>query len=143
MILLDANILLYAYDDRSPHHTVIRGWLETVLSKEEMVGLPWLSAWAFVRIITNPKINAQPLTPEQAMSVVTKLRNHPHVAMVNPGRHHAQYLLEEMRSAQVQGAQTTDAALAALAREHGATLASTDAGFRRFPALSWINPITL
>ena len=141
MTLLDANILLYAYDDRSPHHAVIRGWLEKLLSSEEMVGLPWLSAWAFVRIITNPKITVQPLMAEQAMSVLGKLRNHPHVAMVNPGRHHARYLLEEMLSAQIQGSQTTDAALAALAREHGATLASTDAGFRRFPALSWINPL--
>ncbi|MCX6607978.1 MAG: hypothetical protein NTV52_30925, partial [Acidobacteria bacterium] len=60
---------------------------------------------------------------------------------VNPGRHHARYLLEEMLGAQIQGAQTNDAVLAALAREHGATLASTDVGFRRFPSLSWINPL--
>lgn len=46
-----------------------------------------------------------------------------------------------MLGAQIQGAQTTDAVLAALTREHGATLASTDAGFCRFPSLSWINPL--
>ena len=118
-----------------------RGWLEKRQSGEEIVGLPWLSAWAFVRIITNPKINARPLAPEQALSVLGKLRDHARVVMVNPGRHHARYLLEEMLSAQVRGAHTTDAVLAALAKEHGATLASTDVGFRRFPALSWINPL--
>ena len=141
MIVLDANILLYAYDDRSPHHAATREWLEKLLSREETVGLPWLSAWAFVRIITNAAISERPLLPAQALAVLGKLRDHPHIVMVNPGRHHARYLLEEMLGAQIQGAQTNDAVLAALAREHGATLASTDVGFRRFPSLSWINPL--
>ena len=35
-----------------------------------------------------------------------------------------------------------DAHLAALAHEHGATVASTDADFARFPGLRWINPLT-
>jgi predicted nucleic acid-binding protein len=34
----------------------------------------------------------------------------------------------------------TDAALAALAIEHGATLCTTDRDFARFPALATINP---
>ena len=141
MILLDANILLYAYNQQSSHHAVIKPWLEALLSSDETVGIPWIAAWAFVRIITNPRINAQPLLPKQAMSDLTALREHPHRVWVNPGRHHARHLLEQMIAAQIQGPQTTDAALAALALEQGATLASTDVGFRRFPDLTWINPL--
>ena len=141
MILLDANILLYAYDNKSPHHSIISRWFENLLACDETVGLPWLSAWAFVRIITNPRISSQPLLPQQALSVLTTLREHPHVAMVNPGRRHERLLLEQMIAAQVLGPQTTDAVLAALAIECGATLASTDVGFRRFPDLTWLNPL--
>jgi predicted nucleic acid-binding protein len=36
----------------------------------------------------------------------------------------------------------TDAHLAALAIEHGCELASTDAGFARFPTLKWRNPLS-
>jgi uncharacterized protein len=34
-----------------------------------------------------------------------------------------------------------DAALAALAMEHGATLDTTDRDFARFPGLIWTNPL--
>jgi predicted nucleic acid-binding protein len=34
-----------------------------------------------------------------------------------------------------------DAALAAIAIEHGATLCTTDRDFARFPGLTWTNPI--
>ncbi len=123
MILLDAT----------PHHSLISRWFENLLASDETVGLPWSSAWAFVRIITNPRISSQPLLPQQAISVLTTLREHPHVAMVNPARRHERLLLEQMIAAQVLGPQTADAVLAALA--------STDVGFRRFPDLTWLNPL--
>jgi predicted nucleic acid-binding protein len=44
-------------------------------------------------------------------------------------------------SAQVSGLLVTDAALAALAIENGATLCTTDHDFARFPGLKWINPL--
>ncbi|MEZ5356233.1 MAG: TA system VapC family ribonuclease toxin [Bryobacteraceae bacterium] len=141
MILLDANILLYAYDQHSPEHGKIRPWLEALLSGKETVGLPWVTAWAFVRIATNPRLNKQPLRAGEAMRILEELSAHPSVVMVNPGRSHREILLAQMRSAQVQGCETTDAVLAALAIEHGATLASTDAGFRRFPDLRWSTPL--
>ena len=141
MTVLDANILLYAYDKRSVQQSRMREWLERLLSGKDTVGLPWVTAWAFVRISTNLRLNEHPLKVEEAIAVIGKLRAHPLVLMVNPGRLHEDVLLAQMRSAQVQGRQTTDAVLAALAIENGATLASTDLGFRRFPDLSWLNPL--
>ena len=46
-----------------------------------------------------------------------------------------------MRNVGATGPRVTDAALAALAIEYGATLASTDRDFSRFPDLRWINPL--
>ncbi len=141
MILLDANVLLYAYDERAAGHKPMRAWLERILSGTETVGLPWITVWAFIRITTNPRLNEQPLTAEDAIGIMSELLRHPLVVMVSPGRRHMELLWEQMRSAQVAGRETTDAVLAAMAVEQGATLASADAGFRRFPDVKWLNPL--
>ena len=39
MILIDANLLLYAYDPSTPHHPATRNWLEMTFSEAEPVGL--------------------------------------------------------------------------------------------------------
>lgn len=140
--MLDANILLYSYDERSANYANARTWLEKLLSGSETVGLPWLSAWAFIRISTNPRLTEQPLRAEEAIEIIGELRAHPLVLMVDPGIRHHETLLKQMLCAQVRGRETTDAVLAALAIENGATLASTDVGFRRFPDLRWVNPFT-
>lgn len=119
----------------------MRQWLEELLSGRESIGLPWLTAWAFVRISTNPRLNEQALAAEGALAIIGELRTHPLVTMVNPGRRHKEVLLEQMRLAQVRGRETTDAVLAALAIENGATLASVDVGFRRFAGWRWVNPL--
>ncbi len=141
MILLDANILLYAYDRRAVGHDRMKQWLEELLSGKESVGLPWLTAWAFVRISTNPRLNEQALSAQEALEILSELRAHPIVGMVNPGRRHDEVLLEQMTEARIRGRETTDAVLAALAVENGAVLASTDVGFRRFVGLRWVNPL--
>jgi predicted nucleic acid-binding protein len=41
MTLIDANLLLYAYDPSSLHHQTARVWLESVLSAREHIGLAW------------------------------------------------------------------------------------------------------
>jgi uncharacterized protein len=141
LTLLDANILLYAYDRESAGHGRVRAWLETALSGQDSVGLPWVSIWAFLRITTNPRLSERPLQAEEAMAIIGLLRAHPSVVLLNPGRRHERLLLEQMQSAGVRGRETADAVLAALAIEHGATLVSTNLGFRRFPELRWLNPL--
>lgn len=141
MILLDANILLYAYDEKSVYNGRLRPWLDAILSGNETIGLPWVSAWAFVRISTNPRLSQAPFATEEAFAVIGELRESPLVVMINPGRRHQEILLVQMLASQVRGPETTNAVIASLAIENGATLASTDLGFRRFPDLNWINPL--
>ena len=141
MILLDVNILLYSYDETSSHHRPMRRWLQELLSGTEEVGIPWLTLWAFVRIATNSRISETPLEPRAAIRVLQDLLSWPRVRIVEPGSHHVLILEDLVVKGQAWGPRVTDAALAALAIEYGATLASTDCDFSRFPDLRWVNPL--
>jgi uncharacterized protein len=141
MIILDANVLLYAYDETSPHHAPARGWLERTLAAPAPVGLPWSTVLAFLRIGTNPRALQRPLTLEAAIGIVDSWLEQPCVTLVGPGPRHYQILRDVLRSAQAKGPLVTDAHLAALALEHGAILATSDRDFSRFDGLQTVNPL--
>jgi len=141
MILIDANLLLYANDSSSPHHQPARDWLEAIFSKPEPVGLAWTTVLAFIRIGTSPRPLENPLSIDEATAIVTEWLERPMVTLVNPGERHWQILRDMMTKGQVRGPLVTDAHLAALAIEHGATLATTDRDFARFPGLKFFNPL--
>jgi predicted nucleic acid-binding protein len=48
MILVDANLLLYAYAAELPQHAAAHAWLDQQLNTLPRVGLPWPSLLAFV-----------------------------------------------------------------------------------------------
>jgi toxin-antitoxin system PIN domain toxin len=139
VILLDANILLYAYNTASDNHQRCRYWLESALNDGEQVGLPWQTLLAFIRIATHPRVFRQPLLTREAIEIVDEWLACPQVGVVEPG--HWAVLKRQLIDAQVSGPLVTDAALAALALEQGATLCSTDRGFARFRGLKLLNPI--
>lgn len=141
MIVIDANILLYAYDRESPHHRATAKWLEATLRGNDAVGLPWVTIWAFIRISTSVRLWQKPLTVQQAFSTVDDLLALPNVALINPGPRHRAILERLAIDHQSSGSRLTDAVLAALAMENGAALASTDQDFARFKDLWQINPL--
>lgn len=140
MKLLDANILLYAYDSNSPHHAACRPWLDAAFNSEETVALPWQTMLAFVRIATNSRAVRQPLSGHDACGIVSSWLGRPNVAVVGPGDRFWEIFQAQVADAQASGPLVTDAALAALAFEHGATLCSTDSDFRRFRGLKLLDP---
>jgi uncharacterized protein len=142
LIVLDANVLLYAYDDTSTHHAVARRWLSETLSGPELVGLPWQSVWAFLRIGTDSRILSKCLTMETAMNLVQLWTDRKQVQMLAPGERHWKLLRQMLSDGGVRGSHTTDAALAALTIEHGGILHTTDRGFARYPGLRFLNPLT-
>jgi hypothetical protein len=138
--LVDANILLYAYDSDSHHHAVCRSWLEAAFNSEESVALPWQTLLAFVRICTNPRATKRPLQSSEACDIVSTWLDQPNVSVVESGERFWSILTDQLLEAQVTGPLVTDAALAALALEHGAILCSVDKDFRRFRGLTLIDP---
>jgi uncharacterized protein len=141
VILLDANLLIYAIDIDSPHHKRARRWLEQVLSGRDPVGLPWIVVLAFVRITTRAGIMRSPLSVERAVAFVDEWLAQPYVTLLGPSDRHWPVLKNLLIATGSAGNLTTDAHLAALAIEHGCAIASTDNDFRRFTGVTLINPI--
>lgn len=142
MMLVDANLLIYAIDSDSPHNRAARGWLEELLSGDAWVGLPWITVLAFLRITTHPAIMHRPLLPEAALAYVDEWLARPHVELVAPGEHHWPVFSNLLRANGTAGNLTSDAHIAALAIEHGATVVSADNDFQRFAGIRHLNPLT-
>jgi toxin-antitoxin system PIN domain toxin len=140
MKVLDANVLLYAYDSDSSHHAVCREWLTRAFNAEEMLGLPWQTVLAFVRISTNSRAVRRPLSGADACAIVSTWLERPNVSVLAAGERFWSIFHSQVLDAQVAGPLVTDTALAALALENGATLCSTDRDFRRFRGLKLLDP---
>ncbi len=141
MILVDANVLIYAIDADSPHHRRSRRWLEDALSGTTPLGLAWVVILAFLRLTTRPGILRRPLRPEGAMEFVDEWLAQPYVRAVVPGENHWAVLRSLLKAAGTAGNLSSDAHLAALAIELGGTVCSTDSDFKRFPGLEHVSPL--
>lgn len=141
MKLLDLNILLYAVNADSAYHQAAKHWLESVMADDETVALPWVVLLGFLRIATNHRIMPRPLTAAEAMDVVDGWLAQPVARLLAPGDEHWHILKSLLAESGTAGNLTTDAHLAALAIENGATLYSSDTDFQRFSRLRWLNPL--
>ena len=141
MILVDANLLLYAYHPQSAQHEASSRWLEGALSGTDLVRFAWVTLWAFLRIGTNPRVFERPLTISEAEAAVSSWLAQPAAGILEPGEEHWAVLKTLLREGQATGPLVMDAPLAALAIEHGAVLCTTDRDFARFPGLKWTNPL--
>jgi uncharacterized protein len=133
--LPDVNVLLYAANEASADHEEARSWLESAFNDAEGVGLAWGALLGFVRLSTRRGIFPKPLTVEDAISVVQTWLSHERAGVLHPSERHVSILARLLVGAQTAGNLTTDAHLAALAIEHGATLGSFDRDFERFSGL--------
>lgn len=140
-MLLDANLLLYAVHRGAARHEQAAAWLTEQLNGPRRVGLPWQSLHAFLRIATHPRAFAKPLDGATAWSRVSDWLAAPAAWIPAPGPDYARILGELVDTHDVRGNLVPDAALAALAIEHGIALASTDTDFARFRELQWENPL--
>ncbi len=141
MILVDANLLVYANDNAAAEHAVAKAWLEGVLNRPSRVGLPWPSLLAFVRLVSNPAIVRTPVTPAAAWQRAAEWLARGNVWVPLPGPAHAERLTVLLADRRITSRMVPDAHLAALALEHGLTVCSTDGDFARFPGVRWENPL--
>jgi uncharacterized protein len=141
MILLDANILIYAVNRDAPQHQAVKRWLEAALSGTETVGFSWNVLLAFLRVTTRAGLFQSPLPVETAFRVIASWLELPPAVVVHPGPGHLDALRRLLLPLGAGGNLTSDAHLAALAIEHDAQLCSTDSDFTRFPGLRYRNPL--
>jgi toxin-antitoxin system PIN domain toxin len=141
MILVDANLLLYAEDSLSEHHQAARTWWDAQLSGAEPVCLCWPVVTAFIRIGTNVRLHRRPLTLGEAVERVQSWFDQPCVRIIYPGEQHWAIFQVMLRDGKAIGSLVSDAHLAAMAVEHNCILQSTEVDFARFKGLKWNNPI--
>lgn len=141
MILVDANLLVYAHVEDFEHHERARSWLDDRLSGTAKVGLPWESLTAYLRIVTNPRVFPHPLTTADAMAQVADWLARPAAWAPGPTEAHATILSDLLAVDGVRADLVPDAHLAAIAIGHGLTVMSNDGDFARFPEVRWENPL--
>lgn len=141
MILVDANILLYAEDSCSEHHEAARTWWDGQLSGSDPVALCWPVLTAFIRIGTNARLHQRPLTLKEAVERVQSWLDQPCVRIIHPTDAHWPIFEQMLRVGNATANLVSDAHLAALALEHRCVLYSTDTDFARFRGLKWKNPV--
>jgi uncharacterized protein len=139
--LVDANLLLYAVDERSPRHRAARAWLTERLTSDNAIAFSWTALLAFLRLSTHPRVFERPLSTERAFDVVDAWLGQPSAVVVHPGERHARLVRQLLVPLGTAGNLVADAHLAALAIEHGAELDSSDTDFARFAGLRWVNPL--
>jgi len=139
--LLDASVLLHAYDPDFQGHQQSRSWLEKTFSDPEMVGLAWVAVLAFLRVSTNPRAFRRPFSVEEATSIVSDWLDRPNAVVLEPGQRHWAILSGLLSAARARADLVMDAHLASLAIEHGAVLCTDDRDFTRFPGLRMLDPL--
>ncbi|HEX4567086.1 MAG TPA: TA system VapC family ribonuclease toxin [Vicinamibacterales bacterium] len=142
MILVDANLLVYAANTAAAEHERAKRWLDGMLNGPARVGLPWPSLLAFVRLTTNPLVMSKPISPAAAWRQVEEWMGCECAWTPLPGDDHARVLRAFLELDWMTSRLVPDAHLSALAIEHGLTCCSTDADFARFPGLKWENPMS-
>jgi toxin-antitoxin system PIN domain toxin len=141
VIVVDANLLIYAYNSGSEKRAASKEWLEQVLSDQEPVGFPWAVIHAFLRLTTARVVLPRPLDMRDAISIVQDWFAASNTRILEPGPRYWPIFGDLLRKAEITGKMVSDAHLAALAIEHDATLFTTDRDFRRFEGLRWRNPL--
>lgn len=131
----DTNVLIYAVNRSAPQHAKAFAWLREAFAAPDGVGLAWVSLLGFLRITTNPRVLPRPLRVADALRTIDFWLEQPTARIVQPTERHAAMLGKLLAAVGTGGNLTTDAHLATLAMEHGATLASFDSDFERFEGL--------
>ncbi|HEX2362590.1 MAG TPA: TA system VapC family ribonuclease toxin [Jiangellaceae bacterium] len=141
MIIPDVNALVYAYRREAPDHDRYGDWLEQVVAGSDELGLVDSCLTGFLRIVTNPRILAEPAPAAHAFEFVRYIqggrRARPLTSMPATWATFADFVA---RDRGVKANLMPDAYLAALAISHGGRLATADRGFGRFTGLDFFDP---
>lgn len=142
MILVDVNVLVYAFRADANRHREYHRWLLAVLNGTSVFGMSEQVLAAVVRVTTHPRVFRVPSTAEQAFTFTDALRAHPLCRLIHPGESHWPVFRSLCKHANAKGNLVTDAWYAALAIESGCTWVTADRDYARFPGLSWIDPLS-
>jgi len=141
VILPDVNVLVYAARDDVPDCARYREWLERALLGPEPVAIASPVLAGFLRVVTNPRIFAQPSSLDDALRFVGAVLAAPAAVVPALSERLAGLLAEVCRLAAATADRVPDAYLVAIALDLDAELVTADRGFARFQGLRWRHPL--
>ena len=141
MLIPDINVLVYAARVQAPAHDRFLAWLDGALRETEPVALVAPVAAGVMRILTNPRVFAQPQQVDEAAGFLEAIMKSAACVTPAPSSRHLPLFLDLCRRSGAKGDLAPDAWLAATAIDLGATLVTADRGFARFPGLRWRHPL--
>ena len=141
MILPDANLLLYAYDQSSPFHPKAAAWCERIMSHSSPTILLPVVVFGFVRISTHSRIFTNPLSVSEASAHVRSWLDRKQVRLHDMLPDDVNAALALLEAAGTAGNLTTDAQIAAVALRLDAEVHTADLDFGRFAGVRFRNPL--
>lgn len=141
MIIVDTNLLIYAYNSDSPRHAQAAQWFEDLINSGAEIGFAEVVLIGFVRMMTQRRIIPRPLLPTQAIGLVRSWLAMPNARLLLATPDSFTNSLALIDAAGVAGNLCTDAQIAGLAQLYRATIASVDTDFLRFAGLKVLNPL--
>ena len=139
---IDANILLYASDQESPHHELAKGFIQSRGEEPDLLCMSWITLMGYQRIATHPSIFRNPLSPRQAWENVENLLKLPRCRVITEQEGFAKEYTKLAGAIGVKGNLVPDAHLAVILQQHGvSTIYTADADFRKFEFLNVRNPL--
>lgn len=141
MILPDVNVLVYAARSDAPECARYREWLEGALMGPEPVAIASPVVAGFLRVVTNPRVFAEPSTLDDALAFIDAVLDAPAAVVPALSERLVAALTVVCRAAGATADRVPDAYLAALALDLDAELVTADRGFARFQGLRWRHPL--
>jgi uncharacterized protein len=137
---IDTNVLLYAVNEGDPVSARAYALLERLAQGPGILYLFWPVVMGFLRLSTHPSVTDEPLSPADALAVISDLLDRPNVR--SPGEAPGFLVVyRETTSVGTRGKDVTDTHIAALMRQHGVgTIYTRDRDFRRFDGIRAEDP---
>jgi uncharacterized protein len=142
MMLMDTNILVNAHRPESDRHMAYQQWVTDLINSPEPYAVADVTLTGLIRIVTNPRIYADPTPLPIALEFAQLVRGQPHAMIVAPGGHFWRIFRDLCHATSAGANLVPDAYLAALAIEHGCEFITADRDFKRFPGLRSRHPLT-
>jgi toxin-antitoxin system PIN domain toxin len=141
MIVPDANLLLYAVNRDSPEHAKAWEWWTGLIETRQPVALCSGVLFAFVRLSTNRRVFAKPLTVAGAFAYANNWLSFETVRLAESTSDDIAVVESLLQGAGTGGNLVSDAQIAAVAIRLGGIVHSADHDFARFEGLKWHDPL--
>ena len=140
MVLPDVNLLVHAFRNDAKDHALCHRWLDRTINGQTRYGISPQVLSGFIRIVTHPRVFAQPSELEEAIQFCDVLMAQPNCALIEPGTAHWEIFCRLTMDADARGNLVPDAWNAALAIESGCEWITLDRDYTRFTGLNWRLP---